>query len=87
MHNWKSINSVCNLCGSQDFTEIFQDESQELSWITEDIAVLCEENSNILTKIRKLNRELENLDKKFQFYEETIEDDVCESEASRYSQC
>ena len=47
----------------------------ELSWITEDIAVLYEENSNILKKIKKLNMELENLDETPNFYEDSKEED------------
>jgi len=57
----------------------FQEESQQLSWITADIAVLYEENSNIIKKIMQLNEDLENFEEKpEEFYEEAFEDDVSE---------
>ena len=69
--------SVCKICGSLDFVETYQEESRQLSWLVEDIAVLYEENSSIVKKIKELNMDLENLDKTtFEFHEETIEDDA-----------
>ena len=67
--------AVWSLCDSLDCKKLFQDEVNELSWITEDIAVLYEENSNILKKIKKLNMELENLDETPNFYEDSKEED------------
>ena len=71
--------AVCSLCDSLDYKKLFQDEVNELSWITEDIAVLYEENSNILEKIKKLNIELENLDEIPKFYEDSEEEDDVEA--------
>ena len=67
--------SVCNFCGSLDFVEVYQEESRQLSWLTEDLAVLYEENSLILKKIKKLNLGLENFEENSEFYEDSIEDD------------
>ena len=61
-----------SVCGSLDFMESFEKESEQLSWLVEEISVLYEENSSIVQKIMKLNVDLENFE---EFYEETMEDD------------
>jgi len=75
--------SVCKICGSLDFVRIYQEESQQLSWLTADIAVLCEENSNLLQKIKEINEDLENFDDKSKFYEEPFEDNGSDDELWR----
>ena len=72
--------SVCKNCGSLDLVETYQEESRQLSWLVEDIAVLYEENSSIVKKIMQLNLDLENLENKPKFYEETTKNDVCGDE-------
>ena len=68
-----------SVCGSLDFMESFEKESEQLSWLVEEISVLYEENSSIVQKIMKLNVDLENFE---EFYEETMEeDDECEDRA------
>ena len=74
--------AVCNLCGSLDFLEIFQEESRQLSWLSDDIAVLYKENSTLVNNLKNLNLELENLEEKSEFYEETFKDDLCEDGAA-----
>ena len=67
--------SVCNFCGSLDFKEIFQEESRQLSWLSEDIAVLYNENSTLIENLKKLNLVLENMEVQPEFYDDTIEED------------
>ena len=64
--------AVCQVCHSLDYR--IQEEESQLSWITADIAVLYEENSNILKKIKQFNEDLENFEEKHEFYEEPFED-------------
>ena len=54
--------SVCSLCGGLDFVETFQEESRQLSWLSEDIAVLFKENSDLIKKIQQMNLDLENFE-------------------------
>jgi len=61
---------------SLDLAEMLQEERRHLSWIVEDMAVLYNENSLILQKIKTLNLELENLDEESKFYDDYIEDDA-----------
>jgi len=61
---------------SLDLAEMLQEERRHLSWIVEDMAVLYNENSLILQKIKTLNMELENLDEESKFYDDYIEDDA-----------
>ena len=82
MHIEESRMSVCKVCGSLDFVEIYQEEARQLSWLADDIAVLYEENSLTVKKIKELNLDLENLDQRFEFYEETLDDDVSVATAS-----
>eukprot|EP00092_Neocalanus_flemingeri_P093158 GFUD01118376.1.p1 GENE.GFUD01118376.1~~GFUD01118376.1.p1 ORF type:complete len:188 (+),score=41.66 GFUD01118376.1:348-911(+) len=51
--------AVCKLCHCLDYQELFQQEANELCWLSEDISVLYEENRATLEKIKKLNMELE----------------------------
>ena len=83
MHIEESRMSVCKVCGSLDFVEIYQEEARQLSWLTADIAVLCEENSNLLQKIKEINEDLENFEETSKFYEETFEDDASDDELWR----
>jgi len=82
VHNKKSRMSVCKDCDSQDFNEIIQEESRQLSWITEDIAALYKENSTLVAKIKQLNEDLENFEVEPEFYEEASDDDACEDVAT-----
>ena len=75
--------SVCSLCGRLDFIDNFQEEARQLSWLSEDIAVLFKENSALVENIKKLNLELENFEEQTEFYDETLdEDDDCEYRAA-----
>ena len=53
--------AVCKHCNSLDYTELFWEEAKNLSWLSEDIAVLYKENRSMLEKIKILNTELEEL--------------------------
>jgi len=68
--------SVCSICGSLDFVENFQEESRQLSSLSEDIAVLYRENSLLINNLKNLSLELENFEDQSKFYEDTTEDDV-----------
>ena len=73
--------TVCQLCHSLDYQELFQDEVRELSWLSEDISVLYLENRNLLKKIQTLNIELENSVKQEEFYEDSLEIDTIAANA------
>ena len=66
------------VCGSLDFEE----ESEQLSGLVEEISVLYEENRSIVRKIEELNANLENFDNESKFYEGFLLDDVYEDEAT-----
>ena len=69
--------AVCTLCNSLDYSKLFQEETKELSWLTEDISVLYQENRTILHKIKILNSELEEFsgENQINFHEDAIEED------------
>ena len=73
--------TVCQLCHSLDYRKLFQEEIQELSWLSEDITALYQENSTILDKIRNLNKELENSEQQQEFYDDAFEDHTFENQA------
>ena len=52
---------MCTLCDSLDDQNLFQEEFRQFSWLSEDIAVLYEENRRVIEKIKSLNVEFENL--------------------------
>ena len=74
VHNQMSRMAVCQLCGSLDYREVFQEEVCELSWLSQDISALYQENSEIIGQIKVLNMELENFAKQQEFYDDSSED-------------
>ena len=63
--------TTCSLCGSLDFTQLFSEESRQLSSLSQDISVLYEENSSLVAKIKTLNLELEEFDNLTNSYDDT----------------
>ena len=63
--------TTCSLCGSLDFTQLFSEESRQLSSLSQDISDLYEENSSFIAKIKTLNLELEEFDNPTNSYDDT----------------
>ena len=64
---------MCTLCGSLDDEKLFQEEIRQLSWLSEDILVLYEENRTVIEKIKSLNAELENFEQ-YEFKEDSVDE-------------
>ena len=67
-----AVCQFCN-CDSLDLRRRFQEESYELSWLSQDISLLYEENRKVIEKIKSLNTELENFEHT-EFKENSVDD-------------
>ena len=63
--------AVCTFCGSLDDVNLYQEELKQLSWLSEEIFVLYEENRGMLERIKSINTELENFDEQPQFEDDS----------------